>query len=201
MSQGISAAVLVDLTECHESVEHGKLVQEAERLSFPMHLLRLTLSGYRLTRHRASREFVAGCAAATSELKLLMMRMVVGVIGRHTKANMEFYSDDITMEGHEQHRSPVVEVVGDAVLDLVQSFKEDLQLDISLNKSAVVASCTVASKPLVRYLGMPDGHCYQMRNLGIDYAASWQTEPRFGLQVVCPVCAVGPTAQDTTRRS
>lgn len=161
MSQGISAAVLVDLTNCYEYVEHGKLVQEGDRLSSAMHLLRLTLSGCRWTRHithnglthpglRASRGIVVGCAAATIELKLLMMRMGVGVIGRHPKANMEFYLDDITTEGHEQHRSTVVEVVGDAVLDLVQSLKDDLRLDISLNKSAVVASCTVAGTSVCR---------------------------------------------------
>lgn len=110
LSQILPAAVLIDLTKCYEHIEHNKLASEGVLLQFPLHFLRLTVGSYRLPRHVthggltdngvcAGRGTVPGCVAATIELTLLMMRMAVGVVARHPRANFEFYLADLTTEG------------------------------------------------------------------------------------------------------
>jgi len=180
ISGGYSGAVLYDLMKCYEFVRHIRLIREGIAHDFPMHELRLTIRSYRWARHVThggllhtgvlpTKGIVAGCAAATTELKLYMFKVVSGVVYRHPRANLEIFIDDITAESHERNANCLVEGLSSVAVDLKESLEEECGFKVSLPKTAVVCSDDKASERIARAMGAAAAGHYQVRNLGIDF--------------------------------
>ena len=182
INKGYSGAVLYDLTKCYEYVRHTQLATEGVKHNFPMHALRITIQSYRwnwrITHNgllhegvQATKGIIAGCAAATTELKLYMFTGLTKNVQRNPKANLEVYIDDITVEAHEKNMHDLVTVLGEAANDITETMHDDMHLQVSRTKTAVVTSDPDASKRIERYINMKGAAGEQVRNLGIDYTA------------------------------
>ena len=103
------AQLLLDVQKCFEHVPHHILVQEAAALGYPLPLLRLAIAGYRLPRtvaiggvHSslvlAESGIAAGSGLATTELRVLLLRLLDSVKARCPQVKMSAYVDDITAD-------------------------------------------------------------------------------------------------------
>ena len=143
-----SAASLIDLVKAFERVPHQQLVAEGLHWDYPMWILRLTIAAYRLGRRIsiggivsgmifALRGITAGSVTATTELRLLLLRALDGLVAA-SPVPLQVYVDDIF-----QHFAASLKVV---IRDLPVAFRlmalalEGLGLEVSRLKSGGLAS-------------------------------------------------------------
>ncbi len=147
------AALLLDLEKCFEVVPHDLLVSEAEKLGYPLPLLRLSLASYRLPRVLAAdgafsaavyaeRGIAAGSALATTELRVLLIRLLDGVRRQYPQLKLSAYVDDIAIDTTSSftHAAGIVAEAGRA---LCQGLR-DLRLRLSKAGKCVVISTSTA---------------------------------------------------------
>ena len=92
------------------------LLREAERLGYPLRLLRLAIATYKMPRVVrvgtaysdlvwASRGIVAGSGNATSEMRLVMINIVDSVMKHHPTVIPTLFVDDLSIElsGEDDH--------------------------------------------------------------------------------------------------
>ena len=178
----IAGAVLEDLKKCYEYVRHMKLIKEGIRLQYPLHILRLAVKSYKWKRHVThsgmlhhgvfpTRGIIAGFASATIDLKVYMYTTLTGLICRHPEVDLDVYIDDVTLESHQNTVEGLVHVLGEAANDFRETMRDELGLEVSVPKIAVVSSSKIAAMRVERFIGMRGAAKYQTRNLGIDYTA------------------------------
>ena len=159
-------------------------------VGLPMHLLRLTINSYRLTRHithhrllhkgaKTTRGIVAGCAAATIELKAYMYTALSGVIFRTPDANLEVYIDDLTVEAQAMNEDQLVEVLGNTAIDLKETIEDDLGLETSTKKTAIVTSISKTSARVEKFTGLLGATKYQTGNPRIDLTSGKKIRDNF----------------------
>ena len=161
LEQEEQAQALLDLTKAFELVDHSKLVQAAKRRGYPLALLRMSLAAYRLSRTigvdgcfsrtvTASRGITAGSGFATTELRLLLMEVLEETHGAWgTSVRLTLYVDDLTISVRGAARF-VKRRLAQAVDQVVNVFQERLALQVSVTKSAVVASSLKLAKAVAR---------------------------------------------------
>lgn len=174
--------MLEDLRKCYEYVRHMKLIKEGIKTQYPLHILRLAVKSYKWKRHVThsgllhhgvfpTRGIIAGFASATTDLKVYMYTTLTGIMYRHPEVDLEVYIDDATIEAHQDTVEGLVHVLGEAANDFKETMCNELGLEVSVPKTAVVSSSKIAAKKVERFIGMRGAAKYQARNLGIDYAA------------------------------
>ena len=89
---------------------------------------------------RANRGMIAGCVAATRELKAYLRSTLSGVIIRNPAINLDSWIDDITIESQSKSEQHVKRVANKAVQDLRQAVETELLLEFAGLKTIVVAS-------------------------------------------------------------
>ena len=177
-----AATVLIDLVKCYEHVGHARMVREGMAHDFPMVLLKITLQSYRwqrrltLSGHLAeglwpTTGIVAGCAAATTELKLYMMSAVVTCVARHPQVKFSVFVDDIGLDG-QGRKGDVIENLVNAAKATFTHCEDDVGLPISTKKLVVVASNHLVGETIARRLGNKSAHCAHARNLGVGFRAA-----------------------------
>ena len=205
-------AVFTDLRKCYEHVRHLDLAVEAAMVQYPLQLLRLSLVLYSAPRRLIKdgavgppispvRSIIAGSAAATFELKALMVRVLSRHCLMHPSVNISFYIDD-----------GVEDIVGKehAVADLISSHRnlvaaleDELMLPLAQDKVKVVGSSYAQVSSVSRAFNivevfddpvreLPAGHEFigapirkartrtnakSCRDLGVDFSVS-KSHPR-----------------------
>ncbi len=152
------AQLLLDVHKCFEHVPHHVLAEEAAALDYPLPLLRLALAAYRLPRTlavggvhsslvHAERGVAAGSGLATTELRVLLLRLLDRVKRRCPTVRLSAYVDDLTADAAGTERSASEAVVAAGRL-LCQGIT-DLGLTLSAGKCQVLSTSTAAGKTVV----------------------------------------------------
>ena len=143
--------VAQDLQKCYEFIRHHILAAEAIELHFPLRLLYLTIQSYGWSRNLieesiiacgiyANRGMVAGCIAATRELKAYMSRTLGQIVIRNPRVEIDSWVDDLTIEAEDDDEKRLRATVAKAVADLRTTAKAELCLEFAELKTTVVAS-------------------------------------------------------------
>ena len=181
-----SASVLWDISKFYENVSHEKLVDRAIRSGFPIALLRVAIQMYRAPRHLTFKGLtlgglcplhgvVAGCAAATTFVKIYTIEPLDSFLLRNPFAQLDVYIDDFHL-GAQGTPHGIQSVLVEASEDLALVIQEEFECSISLEKAAVVASSDTTLRLVRRGLGEKAGvKTSTAKNLGVDFAAGRMT--------------------------
>ena len=145
------ALIAQDLKKCYEYVRYLVLARAGIKHKFPLALLRLTVLSYAWPRHlctgrllsnalHAKRGMIAGCAAATRELKAYMKDAMVEVVCRNPNVDIEAWIDDINAQAMHEDEDVCESLVTAAAKDLQETVGAMCHFDFAGPKLAVVAS-------------------------------------------------------------
>ena len=155
------AQSFLDLVKAFEMIPHHHIAAAAQKHGYSPWLLRLSLAAYRLQRVIgveglysrpivASRGITAGSGFATPELRVLLLDVIDNACSLYPWIGLAVYVDDMTVyKRGTSHHSVATQVVL-MTDDLITSLQDEYQLEVSAQKSYVVASsfklaCKVAS--------------------------------------------------------
>ena len=151
------AQALLDLVKAFDRIPLWLLVREAIALGYPLRVLRLSVAVYKLSRviriggvvsHSvvALRGITAGSGFATSEMRLIMIRVVDTAVRLFPRVNPTLFVDDLAadMTGPSNH---VVEQLG-GFIEEVAKFIEATDQELSGTKSLCTASHKEVGKQL-----------------------------------------------------
>ena len=144
------AVALLDLVKAFERVPHHLLAAAAARKGYPLVLLRLSLAAYRMQRaigiegvfsHLlvATRGITAGSGMATTELRILLIDVIVVANRNWPLAQLVLYVDDLAVTASAA-AEVAVRVVAEVVNFIVLHFQQHLLLEVSATKSMAVGS-------------------------------------------------------------
>ena len=164
------AQLLLDLAKCFELVPHDILVREAAMVGYPPPLLRMSLAAYSLPRSLAvngvfssmvvaQRGITAGSGTATTELRVLLMRLLDRVAGLYPQLRLNVYVDDMSAEATGTQESVVA--VTAAAGRLLCSGLIDLRLKLSEGK----CKCSATSAHIGHKLAST------LADFGVNYSA------------------------------
>ncbi len=167
-----SAVILDDLESFFETINRAALVEEAQRLNFPMVILRASLAAYVGPRMltldgRAAKEMYArdgtlpGCTCATTYVKVFYLRRLDSLVER-LPAGVEL---DIYIDGEEVELATKMVEAREALREVIT---KGLGCRIAAAKSCIVASSGKLSKHIARRLGMDQAVRRCAPNLGVD---------------------------------
>ena len=178
----MACSVLWDLVKFYEAIDHKLLWKLAREANFPMAVLRLNLMAYKLPRlvglngmlapaQRPARGVVAGCGAATTLVKVLVLKAFDDYLAKHTEISLDSFVDDVqlSMCGKQEEEGPSLAV---AALDLAEVLTIQLGATISEQKAAVVASNNQVAEVVRKALGpLSDKETVIAKNLGVDFTS------------------------------
>ncbi len=153
--------LLLDMQKCFEVVPHHILAREAHAVGYPLPLLRLALAAYRLPRAlavggvhssviEAERGIAAGSGLATTELRVLLIRLLDRVRRIHPDVRLSAYVDDLTADAAGTTRT-APQRVAEAGRELCEGII-GLGLRLSIGKCKVLASSAAAGQQAARDL-------------------------------------------------
>lgn len=110
------AQALLDLVKAFDRIPHWLIVREAIALDYPLWFIRLSLQAYKLKRVikvrkvvskevQASRGITAGSGTATTEMRLVMIRIILRAMDAHPTGVPSCFLDDLSAEmaGPDEH--------------------------------------------------------------------------------------------------
>ena len=179
-----SGAVLIDIVKFYEQIPHDILLQEAIAVGFPLPVLRVVLSAYSGFRTlvlegvssapaRASRSILAGCFAAVSLGKVIMMRTLDRVTCLWSGIRLRVVVDDVSVQGVST-AARLPKLLVDAVSKLAFELQGRLKLPVSEAKTKVLGSNFRTRREIAQgltRLGLPFRQASQAEHLGVDFAA------------------------------
>jgi len=142
---------LVDLVKAFETVPHHVLAAAAAAKGYPIIILRLSLAAYRFPRTigidgvysriiRATRGITAGAGTATSELRVLLLEMMIELNDRWALTlTVKLYVDDLTLAACGATER-IVKLMVEALDFVVDWLEKILLMQVSAKKSQVPAS-------------------------------------------------------------
>ena len=145
--------ILLDLVKAFETIPHCKLVEAAIAKGYSLAVLRLSLAAYRLMRSvgidgvyskcvRATRGITAGSGFATSELRLLLLDVMIELQARWSPTlACKLYVDDLTLSASGRP-GWLVRMMTRVMAFVAERLEGRLELEISAKKSVAVASRT-----------------------------------------------------------
>ncbi len=155
------AQVLLDLAKCFERVPHDLLVAEAVALNYPLPLLRLSLAAYGLPRVMtidgvcssmviARQGITAGSGMATTELRVLLLRLLDRVRAKYPGIGLAAYVDDIAADVAGTDARAIEIMCGAG--DMLCSGLRGLRLQLSAGKCKVVTSSKTVTSTIAQRL-------------------------------------------------
>ena len=183
-NDSVFACILWDIGKCYEKVDHSLLLDAAKRHKYPLAVLRLTIASYRAARrivHHgiASRQLfpnngiIAGCSTATSELRCLLLDIVLHHNASHPQIGLNIYIDDIALDIIAPSKFDAVTAITKAAFDLKYNLEECVNLFVAPGKSAVLSNSLQTASLLRRALkGGGGSPTRTTRSLGIDFVVS-----------------------------
>ncbi len=171
----------LDLVKCFERVPHDLLVTEAREVGYPLPLLRLALAAYKLPRAVAiggvyssllvaERGITAGSGLATTELRVLLLRLLRRIAKKYPSVKLSAYVDDVSTEavGTAASVKHLMVAVGN---DLCSGLC-DLRLQLSTTKCQVVASSAAIGADIATGLAAYGvRYVERAKSLGVGIAA------------------------------
>ena len=142
---------MLDLVKAFETVPHYILVQVAIELGYPLVLLRLCLTSYRLKRSIgiegvysklvvATRGITAGSGTAATELKLLLLPLMKLLEVQWANSLVaKVYVDDLTLIVR-GYIAKVAEILSDVLNFVIDHLQHFLKMKVSKEKSNVVSN-------------------------------------------------------------
>ena len=143
------AQLLLDLVKAFERIPYRVLLREANRLRYPLRLIRLAIATYKLPRVIrvgnavsdlvwAVRGIVAGSGLATTEMRLVMVDIVDKALEVHMTVVPTLFVDDLSSEQDGDDDVSVEELGG--FTNLVINRIQDDGMEVSGTKSVASAS-------------------------------------------------------------
>ena len=144
------AQALLDLVKCFEKVPHPEFVAAAKKHGYCLRTLRMSLAAYRCPRAVGvdgvySRPIVAACGItagsghATTELKVLLLDLILTTHKFIHDAKLILYVDDLTVQiTAAKHEVPYK--IAHATDWIVRYFENVLKLQVSAAKSVVIGA-------------------------------------------------------------
>ena len=148
---------MLDLTKAFEAVPHQKLIDAAHKRGYSTVLLRLSLAAYRLKRSVglagayadttvATRGITAGSGFATTELRLLMMEVVIPILEEWgIEIDLTLYVDDLTIAAQGCPRMAAKKVAL-VVNQVIRKIEGEFGMQVSAKKSVVLSSSLEAAR-------------------------------------------------------
>ncbi len=191
-ADGLQAAVVAeDLQAFFDTIDRGRLVEEARALGYPMPLLRAALAAYSMARvmtlqGRIAREMfpttgvIAGCSLAMALTKVYYLRSLDTFVAQAPAGvTLDAHVDDLTLAATGTSTA-VVDDLAEAHAALRQLVTDDLGCAFAAGKTAITASARSVAAALTRRLGVGGGVAGTACLLGIDSTAG---APRSRLRV------------------
>lgn len=151
------AQALLDLVKAFDRIPHWLIVSEAKALGYPLWFISLSLQAYKLKRSikiryvvsktvQAYRGITAGSGTATSEMRLVMIRIIVRAKEAHPAVAPSCFVDDLSAEmtGPDDH---VLKEFAGFLKHVAGSFLE-AEMELSKTKSVCTASSESLGKKL-----------------------------------------------------
>ncbi len=185
----VAASTLDDLESFYESLSRDRLLEEAMALNFPLPIARACLAMYAgprmlLLQGQAARELhptrgiIAGCAIATTLVKVYYMRAFDKLVEQLPEGvDLEVYIDDVVLSA-DGDPGKVVSALADARAKLLRTVTDDLECKIAAGKTAVVATNKVTTARLADACGIPAAATAAAVDLGVDITGA---KPRSAL--------------------
>ena len=153
--------VLLDLVKAFDRVPHHVLVREAVALGFPLWVLRLSMAAYRMPRVvriegvvsrivLPLRGITAGSGLATTEMRILLIRVVDRACVMYKTITPTLFVDDLSLEGGGGEAVALREMAG-FTSHVCDQFTAD-GLEVSRAKSVCTASSLSNGRNLERAL-------------------------------------------------
>ena len=143
--------MLYDLVKAFETVPHDILVECARECGYNLTILRLSLAAYRLVRSlgvegvfsrliQASRGITAGSGFATTELRVLLHKMMLQIRAKWgDRLRSKLYVDDLSLSAV-GHGLPLAMLQAEVSDFVVWYFETVLKMIVSAKKSVVLSS-------------------------------------------------------------
>jgi endonuclease/exonuclease/phosphatase family metal-dependent hydrolase len=143
--------MLYDLVKAFETVPHGILVECAKECGYNLTILRLSLAAYRLVRSlgvegvfsrliQATRGITAGSVFATTELRVLLHKMMLRIRAKWgDRLRSKLYVDDLSLSAV-GHGLPLALLQAEVSDFVVWYFETILKMIVSVKKSVVLAN-------------------------------------------------------------
>ena len=176
---GVCAEVALDLAKAFETVYRPLLLREARLLDYPVDALAMASGMYALPRRLVYRQCVsqqlwpargiaAGSATATTELTLLMSRVMDQVAAQDRSVLWAVHVDDVSATTHALTRQGCVQKVEVAFSSVVEGLRAR-QLVIADGKTTVTCTSTEVAGDLKDFFGDRAEIGTVVKKLGIDY--------------------------------
>ncbi len=179
----VTGMILEDLASFYEGISRDLLANEAAHLGFPLQVLRGSLGMYANPRLVAlngrvakqihpRRGVIAGCAFATTYVKVLMTRALDrAMAGMPEGVVLDAYIDDLALSATGTSKQ-VVEKLEKAHQILREAVQHELGCNFAHGKTAVVATCAATARRLKEVVGVQGRIFEAAPNLGIDAPAA-----------------------------
>ena len=152
------ANVMSDLVKAFERVPHFWLAQFAHKYDYPVHILRLSISAYRLARvivisgvssdfMYALRGITAGAVHATIELRLLLIDCMDRIHLHVMYITITVYVDDASFEAMGSER--IVQASVTKAVRMYTQAVEDMGMEMSTTKNVCIASTPTLASAIV----------------------------------------------------
>ncbi len=160
VSRGASfAQVLVDMVKAFDRVPRQRLVDEAARVKYPLHLLRLAMMAYAMPRVVmiggvvfrivcTTRGIAAGSGSATTELRALLIGLLDKLTTAHPAAKVQAYIDDITLNVLRTARLAATIMIRAARMLCA------VLVELGLTRSATKCQCTASTPAIGQSIAM-----------------------------------------------
>ena len=175
------AQVLLDLVKTFERIPYKVFLREADRLGYPVRMIRLAIATYRLPRVIrvgasysdiiiAVRGIVAGSGLATTEMRICMIDCVDSALAAHPTIEPTLFVADLSGERDGSHKV-IVQEIGGFIEKVAKRVHED-GMELSHTKSVVTASNPQLGAEMLQRL-RPQAITYTLRvkSLGFGMAA------------------------------
>jgi hypothetical protein len=153
------AQALLDLVKAFDRIPQWLLVQEAAELGYPLKILRLSIAVYKLVRVvriggvvsktiLAWRGITAGSIFATTEMRVILIRVMDAATKMFPRVNPVLFVDDLAAEmmGPPKH---IVQQLG-GFIHKIADFIKDTGQELSQTKSLCTASCKQLGRSFVQ---------------------------------------------------
>ncbi len=179
----VAGMILEDLASFYEGINRDLLATEAAHLGFPVQLLRgsvgmyanprlVALNGRVARQVHPRRGVIAGCAFATTYVKVLMTRALDRAMANMPAGVMlDAYIDDLALSVVGS-RAQVVDKLAKAHDVLRAAIQHELGCSFAQEKTAVVATCAHTARLLKEAVGAQGRILEAAPNLGIDAPAA-----------------------------
>ena len=172
-----------DIQGCFEHVDRAILWDKGKSAGYPLPILRFSLASYAWPRVivldgitsdyiKAKTGIVAGGSHATTELKLYVRDDMRAIVKKHKEVRVVLQVDDIIMSAVHASANILINMMYQAVKDIVIAFEHNLCMKFAPSRSCILSNDPVVANRARTSMGKHAGKVLkQIARLGITYSA------------------------------